>query len=133
MLKLFPGFDPQLLYAAAEIYLDGMVLELYGSGNGPAANDEFTATLRHLSQNGSPMVGISQCLYGLLEPGAYVSGGRLLANGLIAGLDLTPEAALTKLLFPRLFSTPGAELADAMQTPVTREMTSRNAWSSPLT
>ena len=128
LLKLFPGLDTQLLHAAAEIYRDGLVLELFGSGNGPAAYDGFAATLKDLSENELPIVGISQCPYGRLEPGAYVSGGLLLANGLIPGLDLTTEAALTKLFCIRLFSTPTTEIAYAMQTPFAGEMASRSAY-----
>lgn len=129
VLKLFPGLDLRLLLAATQIYHDGLVLELYGSGNGPGANVQIMSALRKVSDAGVPLIGVSQCPFGKVEPGTYVSGQSLLDSGIIAGFDLTTEAALTKLTCLRWLSTPERELPNAIQTPFAGEVTSKSMLS----
>lgn len=59
------------------------------------------------------------------RPGTYASGATLKDAGVIAGQDLTPEAALTKLQVLLGRGLHGAALREAMATPLRGEMTAR--------
>jgi L-asparaginase len=95
LLTVFPGFGTDLLLAAADTYPAGLVLELYGAGTGPT--QFMCKALRRITGKGIPIVGVSRCVRGVLEPDRYENGQTLAECGVANGYDLTPEAAMTKL------------------------------------
>lgn len=100
-LRLFPGISAAMLEAVLAP-LQGLVLETFGSGNGPAADAAFLATIAAASARGVVIVNCTQCLRGRVDLTAYATGASLARAGVISGYDLTAEAALAKLSF--LFS-----------------------------
>lgn len=123
LLKLYPGINAGLIAAVTRIHPDGLVLELYGAGAGPAANPAITASLRDAIAQGTPIVGVSQCFDGKVDLTIYEAGQALAACGVIDGGDLTPEAALAKLYYLRSVGTPPGEIAKAMRKPIAGEVT----------
>lgn len=123
LLKLYPGISVSLIAAAARIHPDGLVLELYGAGAGPAANPAITAALREAVAHGTPIVGVSQCFEGKVDLAIYEAGQALAACGVIDGGDLTAEAALAKLYYLRSVGTAPGEIAQAMRKPIAGEVT----------
>lgn len=101
-LRLFPGIDERVLENVLQTPLQGLVLEAYGSGNGPSNNSGFLDTLRRATDRGIVIVNISQCRHGSVAQDDYATGRALSDAGLVSGFDMTIEAALTKLMF--LFS-----------------------------
>jgi L-asparaginase len=95
LLTVFPGFSAELLLAAADTYPAGLVLELYGAGTGPTVS--MRRALTRIVGEGIPVVGVSGCLRGAVEPELYENGRMLADCGVANGYDLTAEAALTKL------------------------------------
>ena len=91
ILNLTPGLSPRAL-AAMLSALDGAVLRVFGAGTSPAALAEVL-----LASKGKPMVAVSQCLAGGLQPGAYAAGAPLWAAGVENGGLMSPEQALTRL------------------------------------
>lgn len=101
-----------------------MVLETFGSGNGPSKPD-LLQELRAAAQRGLIMVNCSQCLRGSVTPGYATSLVRAGSRGwevwegagqawavtatpfpslqaganIVSGLDMTSEAALAKLSY----------------------------------
>jgi lysophospholipase len=59
------------------------------------------------SDRGLVIVNVTQCSSGTVEP-HYATGQSLAAAGVVAGGDMTPEAALTKLV--RLLSQGSSSL-----------------------
>lgn len=76
----------------------GLVLECYGSGNGPMARPGMLGTLRELCA-AMPVVAVTQCTTGGVDLNRYAVGRELAAAGVIDGGDMTLEAAAGKLGF----------------------------------
>jgi len=91
IVTLTPGLSPRALAAQLDA-LDGAVLRVFGAGTMP---DALVETLGHFK--GKPMVAVSQCLAGGLEPGAYAAGAGLWTAGVENGGQISPEQALARL------------------------------------
>jgi L-asparaginase len=96
-VRLFPGIEASVLENLCRPPLQGLVIEAYGAGNGPAADPAFIAAIESATSSGVVVVVVTQCLRGSVEPRAYATGSALLDAGATPGHDLTTEAALTKL------------------------------------
>ncbi len=98
LVRLFPGMEPRVFEAILGIEgLRGVVLQTYGTGNTPTAPWFFDALDRAVSR-GIVIVNITQCIAGGVQP-IYESGARLTGAGVVNGGDMTPEAAVTKLMY----------------------------------
>ncbi|WP_339463392.1 asparaginase [Pseudomonas sp. EA_105y_Pfl2_R69] len=97
VLPLFPGVQASQLRALLDSGVQGLLLECYGSGTGPAGDAELLATLEAAHQRGVVLAAISQCAHGHVEFGVYAAGSQLAATGLISAGGMTREAALGKL------------------------------------
>ncbi len=91
LVTLTPGLSPRAL-AAQLGALDGAVLRVFGAGTMADALVESLAGFK-----GKPMLAVSQCLAGGLEPGAYAAGAGLWAAGVENGGQMSPEQALARL------------------------------------
>lgn len=101
-LRLFPGMDSRVLENLLQTPLQGLVLEAYGSGNGPSNDRQFLDTLHQATERGIVIVNLSQCRHGSVAQHDYATGRALSDAGLVSGVDMTIEATLTKLMY--LFS-----------------------------
>lgn len=99
IIEIFPGLKTQYLKNIFESNADikGVILKTYGNGNAPT-NDEFIELMEYLGAKGIVVVNITQCTTGTVKMGLYEASARLLDAGVVSGLDLTPEAAIAKLM-----------------------------------
>lgn len=98
ILKLFPGIQPVSVKAILETPgLKALVLETFGSGNGPSAS-WFIELLKKAIDGGLLILNVSQCPGGMVMQGRYETSRMLEQIGVIGGADMTTEAALTKLM-----------------------------------
>lgn len=78
--------------------MEGVVLQTYGQGNGPTARADIMAALKDACDRGVIIVNTTQCSRGVVSP-MYAVGKELQDIGVIAGSDMTVEAALMKLSY----------------------------------
>ena len=110
-LRVFPGIKPEMVDAVLRLPdLRGLILETFGMGNVPGGADgPLTRVIRDAIQRGVIVINVSQCVSGFVSP-VYAPGTHLGRAGVIFGLDLTVEAALTKLSY--LLARPNLSRAD---------------------
>ncbi len=97
-LRIFPGITAALVKNFLRVPVQGFVLETYGAGNAPAEG-ALLEVLAEATARGVVIVNCTQCLRGRVNMGGYATGDALLSAGVTSGADMTPEAALTKLLY----------------------------------
>ncbi|MDR0293653.1 MAG: asparaginase [Oscillospiraceae bacterium] len=100
LLDIFPGISAAALRSVFDIQgLRGVVLRTYGSGNAPASGEFLNEIDYAVNRKGLVVVNITQCNQGAVETGLYEAGSHLPRLGVISGSDMTPEAALVKMMF----------------------------------
>ncbi|PMR69942.1 asparaginase [Halomonas heilongjiangensis] len=124
VLHCHPGMSARQAEAMLEdARLQGLVLLTYGVGNPPSHEGRFLAGLQRATARGLVTVNLTQCHQGRVRQGAYATGAVLNAAGVVAGRDMTPEAAVTKLQVLLGRGLAGDALREAMTRPLRGEMT----------
>lgn len=97
---LFPGFNPEMINALIKSphAPKGIVLKTYGSGNAPTT-PEFLNLLSELRRREIIVVNVTQCERGGIEEGVYETNHLMTEMNIVSGSDMTPEAAITKLMY----------------------------------
>ncbi|XP_043118144.1 60 kDa lysophospholipase-like [Puntigrus tetrazona] len=98
LLRLFPGITTDTVKAFLKAPIEGVILETYGSGNAPDNRPDLLAEIRKATDRGVIIVNCTQCLRGSVTI-SYATGQALSNAGVVAGFDMTPEAALSKLSY----------------------------------
>ncbi|XP_012579815.1 PREDICTED: 60 kDa lysophospholipase [Condylura cristata] len=97
LLRLYPGIPASLVRAFLQPPLRGVVLETFGSGNGPT-KPELLRELREAAARGLLVLNCTHCLQGAVTSD-YASGTAMAGAGIVSGFDMTSEAALAKLSY----------------------------------
>lgn len=98
-LQIFPGIQNSevLEHCFSSKALKAVVLQAYGTGNAPTS-DEFLNPIAEAVSADKIIMDVTQCFSGDVKLGQYESGIGLLKRGVLSGFDITPEAALCKLM-----------------------------------
>ena len=96
-LRFIPGFDDtmiiNMLHAARQTHLKGLILQLYGTGNLPSLKDDLIHCLTDASKAGVIVVVVTQCHTGSVIMVGFANGEAGLWQKLYA-----TESTLTKFL-----------------------------------
>ncbi|WP_221793526.1 asparaginase [Oceanobacter mangrovi] len=98
LITLYPGFCDDILTAIlAKPQTKSIIIQTYGVGNPPDAHPTLMQQLQKATAAGIVVVNLSQCPWGEVLQGSYSTAVMLNNIGVIGGIDITPEAAFTKL------------------------------------
>jgi L-asparaginase len=114
-VRIFPGLDPRLLYAALRTNIRGLVLVAFGSGNLPQRENSLIPVVRMATERDIPVVVVSQCPRGAVDLRRYEGGTSALGAGAIGAGTMSIEAATAKLMVALGRATEGARVAAARQ------------------
>ncbi|WP_447928890.1 asparaginase [Vreelandella sp. EE27] len=97
-LALWPGISAwQLEALLGDTRVKGALLQLWGAGNLPG-DPALLEVLAKACGEGKLIAATSVCPKGSVRFSTYAAGSGLSEAGVLSGADMTPEAALTKLV-----------------------------------
>jgi len=127
LVKIYPGQSPEIL----DYYLDknykGIILEMSGLGHTPTkrAHEGWTKKLKEVQKKDLIVCGVSQCIFGRVDPLVYSNGRELLDTGIIYLEDMLAETALVKLGYVLAKTQDREEVKKLMLTNMAGELNNR--------
>jgi L-asparaginase len=100
-------------------------MKTFGSGNAPQKK-WLSQLLKEATEKNIIIVNISQCLTGCVEMERYETGRQLMSTGVLCGYDITPESAITKLMFLLAQDLPVDEIRQRMDSDLAGELTRKH-------
>ena len=99
LLKLVPGTQPDVLDYVARAGYRGLVSEAFGLGGLHYIRRNLVEKLRMLREAGVRVIAVTQCMYEKADLSIYEVGAQMLRADVLSGMDMTTEAAVTKLMW----------------------------------
>ena len=99
LIKLTPGLNPRIFDMLYGLNCRGIIIEAFGAGGLHSIHRDLVGEISSTVKKGVSVVACSQCLYERSDFSVYETGRLALESGLIQALDMTTEAAVTKLMW----------------------------------
>lgn len=128
LIKLVPGTSPLLIENCANCGVKGVVIEAFGLGGVHNFRRDHAEAIKKLIERGIPVILTSQCLYEASSLSVYAVSAPLKKAGAISAMDMTTEAAVTKLMWALAQSGEGdiQNIRLLMQTDICGEISAAN-------
>ncbi|MCI9546326.1 MAG: asparaginase [Lachnospiraceae bacterium] len=98
-LKLTPGLDGRMLDVVREQGVAGVILEAFGAGGIPCADDSFLEAIDRCAKQGIPVAVTTQCSHGPANLGVYEVGVKAAMAGAICGQSMSREMLAVRLMW----------------------------------
>lgn len=99
LVKLFPGMSPTILDAVIDSGVRGLVIEGFGAGNIPNAGaGSLLPPIQRAIERGVVVVIATQAQVGAADL-FYLTGVEFIRAGALSAYDMTPTAAVVKLMW----------------------------------
>jgi len=122
LMKIFPGFSTKVYKNMFDIqHVKAVVIESFGAGNVPN-NTAFFEMIKSYIDSGGVVINITQCSSGSVSQGKYANSTMLNEIGVVSGVDLTTEAAITKVMYLLGNYSDTKEISRLMQASLVGEM-----------
>lgn len=96
-VRPYPGISPEILKRTMDCY-DGLVIECFGTSGIPAYGG-FDTAIKEWAEAGRIIVATTQVPHEGSDMSVYQVGKKLIDLGILEAFDMTPEAALAKLMW----------------------------------
>lgn len=96
-VRPYPGISPEILDRTIDCY-NGLVIECFGTSGIPAYGG-FDTAIQNWARAGKTIVATTQVPHEGSDMSVYRVGKSLMDIGLLEAFDMTPEAALAKLMW----------------------------------
>ena len=114
--------NPNIFDALLSMNIKGVVIEAFGAGGVQYLRRDITNKLSKLVDNNISVVVCSQCLYERSDFSIYEVGQKVLAQGVIEGMDMTSEAAICKLMWGLAYYRSTQEIKELFNTNLVGEV-----------
>jgi len=99
LLKLTPGFLPEVIPAVLKLGFRGLIIEGFGLGGVPNFRRNIIPEIEKALKEGIAVVVTTQCLLDGSDLTVYEVGVKALKAGVIPAYDMTTETIVTKLMW----------------------------------
>jgi len=99
LIKIYPNQNPDILEYYSKKGYKGIILEMTGLGHCPGkkSDNSWINPLKKIQKKGIIICGVSQCIFGRVNPLVYSTGREILKTGVIYLEDMLAETAFVKL------------------------------------
>jgi len=122
LLKLFPGFDPEIIDRALERGARGIIIEGFGPGNVPFLETSIIPQIENSIDKNVPIIIANQMERGITNLMAYECGLKAKKAGAISSHDMTTEATATKLMWALAYNKKLSDIRKVMETDIAGEI-----------
>lgn len=123
ILPVFPGMPQSQVESVLRSPDNWAILLItFGAGNVPMV-PWFLNAIEAAVANEKVIANVTQCIKGRVNMELYANGRKLQDLGVISGVDITSEAALTKLMYLKEKNLTLEELKQQFETPLRGEIT----------
>lgn len=126
VLQMYPGISTMSFDSVfSNNEFKAIIIQTYGMGNTPNTDSSLIQLLEKANQQGIIVLNITQCMIGSVSQGVYSTGETMNKLGVIAGRDMTVEAAFSKLHFLIACDLPLKDIKNELEKNICGELTER--------